>query len=242
MSYSVAGVPVAAVSAREATDWIVAAAKAGGRFEVHLCNAYTLSLVRRDATLAAALARADLNLADGSPVAWLGRRAGMRGPVRGPDLVRTVCAEGASRGVRHYFYGGAEGVAEEMIGRLRLEVPDLAVAGIEVPPYRDLTDAEVGELAMRVRNAAAEIIWVGLGTPRQDHLVPRLAAAADVCVIPVGAAFDFIAGHISEAPRWMHGRGIEWLYRLAVEPRRLWKRYLIGNFVFWWNQVSNKTA
>lgn len=235
-TYPVAGVPIAVTSLEQAAQHVVAAARRGGRFEVHLCNAYTISLVRRDLRLALALAGADLNLADGTPIAWLGRRAGMRGPVRGADLVRAVCAEGASAGIAHYFYGGGEGVAKDMVRRLSREAaPGLAVAGIEVPPYRDLTDTEVEELARRVRAAKARIVWVGVGTPRQDHLVPMLAAAAGVCVVPVGAAFDFIAGSVPEAPRWTRGRGVEWLYRLSNEPRRLWRRYLIGTLRFWWN-------
>jgi N-acetylglucosaminyldiphosphoundecaprenol N-acetyl-beta-D-mannosaminyltransferase len=234
-TYSVAGVRIAVASPTQAAERVVAAATRGGRFEVHLCNAYTMSLVRRDARLAAALSAADLNLADGTPVAWLGRRAGMHGPVRGADLVRDVCAEGARAGLAHYFYGGREGVAEEMVRRLSRDVPGLSLAGIEVPPYRDLSDTEVEELAGRVRASGARIVWVGVGTPRQDHLVPRLATAAEVCVVPVGAAFDFISGKIPEAPGWMRGRGVEWLCRLSSEPGRLWRRYLIGTFRFCWN-------
>lgn len=228
-TYSVCGIPIAALTPAGAASLVVDRALRGGRFEVHLCNAYTLSLVDSDPLLRHALLGADLNLPDGSPVAWLGRRHGTDGPVRGPGLVSDVAAQGIPHGLRHYFFGAAEGVAQGMARRLEDRHPNLLTAGVESPAFGELTDADLAASADRIRESGAQLVWAGLGTPRQDHLVPRLAALVDLPVVPVGAAFDFWAGNVTEAPRWMHGTGLEWTYRLASEPQRLWRRYLIGN-------------
>lgn len=225
----VCGIPIAAVTPEQAVEQVVQAGLDGRSLEVHLCNAYTLSLVDRDATLRDALLRADLNLPDGTPVAWLLRSHGLRQPVRGPGLVNDVAAAGAARGLRHYFWGGAPGVAQAVAEQLRRAVPDLEVAGTDTPPFGDPDDAELKALAERVRGARAQVLWVALGTPRQDYLVPRLAPLAGCPVVPVGAAFDFVAGTVQEAPAVLHGTGAEWVFRLSREPRRLWRRYLIGN-------------
>lgn len=226
--YAVCGMPIAPVDSGTAAERIVAAARAAQECQVHLCNAFTLSLVDSDRELREALLAADLNLPDGAPVAWLGRRRGVRGPVRGAGLVREV-AERGRPDVRHYLYGGKEGVAEQMRAGLEREVPGVSVVGTECPPFRPLDDDDVRRLAERVRDSGATVVWVGLGTPRQDYLVHRLAPLVGVPVVPVGAAFDFWSGAVREAPRFVQGTGLEWIFRLASEPRRLWRRYLIGN-------------
>lgn len=228
-TYEVCGIPITALPSARAARHIVGLANRGGSVEVHLCNAYTLSLVDRDARLLAALTRAQLNLPDSAPIAWLGRRAGTAGPVRGADLVRDVVRIGVESGVRHYLYGGAPGVADEMAASLHEQAAGVAIVGVETPPYHDLSDVELHDLAARVRVSEASVVWIGIGTPRQDYLVPRLAALVDAVIVPVGAAFDFIAGRVQEAPAVLHGSGLEWLYRLSREPGRLWSRYLLGN-------------
>jgi len=195
---------------------------------VHLCNAYTLSLVDRDERMRAALADGDLNLADGTPLAWMGRHLGMRGPVRGTELVGAVLREGGGR-LSHYLYGGREGVADLMAIAMVGAVPGARVVGTESPPFTPITDADLDALAARVRASGANVLWIGLGTPRQDYLVHRLAPELSIPVVPVGAAFDFWSGAVKEAPRILRGSGFEWVYRLAKEPRRLWPRYVVGN-------------
>jgi N-acetylglucosaminyldiphosphoundecaprenol N-acetyl-beta-D-mannosaminyltransferase len=108
-------------------------------------------------------------------------------------------------------------------------VPGLVVSGLECPPWRDLDDGELQSLADRITQAGADVVWIGLGTPRQDYLVRQLAPLLDCVVVPVGAAFDFLAGRVGEAPASLHGSGFEWVHRLVKEPRRLWRRYLLGN-------------
>jgi N-acetylglucosaminyldiphosphoundecaprenol N-acetyl-beta-D-mannosaminyltransferase len=227
-TYAVCSLPITAVDTTVAATRIVRDAIEGRSCQVHLCNAFTLSLVDQDAELRAALTGADLNLADGVPVARMGRRHGMTGPVRGSELVGKVATMGSGQ-VCHYLYGGKEGVAELMAESLRRQVPGIQVVGTETPPFTPLTDEHLTGLAARVRDAGATILWIGLGTPRQDYVVHRLATRLEMPIVPVGAAFDFWSGTVKEAPRLIQGSGLEWLYRLAAEPRRLWRRYLIGN-------------
>jgi N-acetylglucosaminyldiphosphoundecaprenol N-acetyl-beta-D-mannosaminyltransferase len=228
-TYEVCGVPIAALTPQAAAQAVVDAAQRGGPFQVHLCNAYTLSLVDSDPALCDALRTADANLPDGAPVAWLGRVVGTTVSVRGPGLVGDVARLGAGLNLRHFLYGGAPGVAEAMADRLRAHAPGLRIVGCESPPYRDLDSAELDEVAARINDSGGQVVWVGLGTPRQDYLVPKLAVRVPAAIVPVGAAFDFWAGRVQEAPKALHGTGLEWLYRLSREPRRLWRRYLIGN-------------
>jgi N-acetylglucosaminyldiphosphoundecaprenol N-acetyl-beta-D-mannosaminyltransferase len=227
-TYAVCSVPIAAIDAPTAAARIVADALSRVPCEVHLCNAFTLSLVDDDAQMRTALLAADLNLADGTPVAVLGRRHGLPGPVRGTELVGEVARQGVAD-VRHYLYGGNEGVADLMAAELARTVPGASVVGTECPPFRPLTDDDLSGLVDRVRTSGANVLWIGLGTPRQDYLVHLLAPQLSIPVVPVGAAFDFWSGTIKEAPRFLRGTGLEWVYRLAKEPRRLWRRYLLGN-------------
>ena len=224
-TYPVCGVPITAVDQTGAVGRIVRAARAGDHLGVHLCNAYTLSLVGRDMRLRQAL-KVGYNIPDGVPVARMGRRLGQQGPVRGSDLVAAVCK--ADSGLRHYFYGGGPGVAAAMGARLQKET-GAKVAGAESPPFGDFGPAELAALAERVQESKADVVWVGLGTPKQDYLVADLSDLIDRPVVPVGAAFDFWAGKVREAPAWLHGTGLEWAHRLLSEPGRLWKRYLVGN-------------
>lgn len=227
-TYAVCSVPIAAVDSATAAARIVSDAVSREACEVHLCNAYTLSLVDSDDEMRTALLAGDLNLADGTPVAWFGRGLGVGGPVRGAELVGKVATLGSGN-LHHYLYGGKEGVADLMATELARAVPGVAVVGTECPPFRPLTDEDLSGLADRVRASGANVLWIGLGTPRQDYLVHLLAPRLSMPVVPVGAAFDFWSGAIREAPRFLQGSGLEWIYRLAREPRRLWRRYLIGN-------------
>jgi N-acetylglucosaminyldiphosphoundecaprenol N-acetyl-beta-D-mannosaminyltransferase len=226
--YDVCSIPIADLDATAAARLIVAHAATRTSFQVHLCNAYTLSLVDRDLLLADALRAADLNLPDGTPVAWMSGGASQHGPVRGPGLVGAVATAGLGV-ARHYLWGGKDGVAEGMAEGLQSAIPGVEIVGTETPPFRRLTDADLFDLATRVNASGANILWVGLGTPRQDYVVHRIAPLLDMPIVPVGAAFDFWSGAVPEAPAFLHGSGFEWMYRLSREPRRLWRRYLIGN-------------
>jgi N-acetylglucosaminyldiphosphoundecaprenol N-acetyl-beta-D-mannosaminyltransferase len=174
---------------------------------------------------------------DGMPLVWLSHLRGRRFVQRvyGPDLLLAACEHSLSTGYRHYFYGGAEGVPEQLASRLQRRYPGLQVAGTCSPPFRPLSAEEDEQIVQQINAANADIVWVGLGTPRQERWmaahVDRLTAPV---LVGVGAAFDFHAGLKRQAPRWMQRSGLEWLFRLLMEPRRLARRYLVNNprFVF----------
>lgn len=201
---------------------------------VHLCNAYTLALADERPELAAALAPSAANLPDGMPLVWWAKRKGLAASERvyGPDLMEAVLDIGQAHGTRHYLYGSTPEVLTALESAITERWPDALVVGTESPPFRELTDAEVSTSVGRASDAEADVVWVGMGTPKQDLLVHRMASEGKAAFVAVGAAFDFIAGAKPQAPRWMMRLGLEWLYRLVSEPRRLWKRYLVYNVKF----------
>lgn len=187
---------------------------------------------QRDEELRRIHNRAGLVTPDGMPMVWLSRLHGHRHVRRvyGPDLMLRLCEVSQRTGWRHFLYGGAEGVAELLAERLTARFPALAVAGTYTPPFRPLTPEEENEVAERIAAARADLVWVGLSTPKQERWmaehVGRLAAPV---LLGVGAAFDFHAGLKRQAPGWMQRAGLEWLFRLLTEPRRLGRRYLSNN-------------
>ena len=180
---------------------------------------------------------ADMVTPDGMPVVWLGRAQGYRQVSRtyGPDLLPLLCERGQTRGYRHYFYGGSESTCQRLESNLRHRYPGIRIAGMHSPPFRTLSPGEHQVDLERINAAQADILWVGLGSPKQDFWVAQNRDKLNTPVlIAVGAAFDFQAGTKQQAPAWIRHSGLEWLFRLCHEPRRLWRRYLIGNprFIF----------
>jgi N-acetylglucosaminyldiphosphoundecaprenol N-acetyl-beta-D-mannosaminyltransferase len=176
-----------------------------------------------------------LNTPDGMPTVWLGRLQGFKGMRRvyGPDLMLRVCELSASRGYSHFFYGGQAGVAQELRARLEQRFRGLRVVGVFEPPFRPLNAAEEQALIRQVAAARPDVLWVGLSTPKQERFMAQYWQKLDATLLfGVGAAFDFHAGKVQQAPRWMQQCGLEWLFRLGCEPRRLWKRYLKNNPLF----------
>ncbi|WP_019707595.1 WecB/TagA/CpsF family glycosyltransferase [Streptomyces xinghaiensis] len=213
------------------------AALAPAGSDVHLCNAYTLALADRDPALLRTLRSAFLNLADGQPVVWANQllhrgTALPRGRVYGPDLMLDVFSMSQGTGLRHYLLGSTPEVLAALQRELRRRFPRAVLAGSCSPPFRSLTAQELRDQEEDIRARGADIVWVGLGTPLQDHRAAELSAALPVVTMAVGAAFDFIAGSKRQAPSWMQQGGLEWLFRLGCEPRRLWRRYLFGNARF----------
>jgi len=153
--------------------------------------------------------------------------------VYGPDLMLEICRLSADTRIRHFFYGGAPGVAEQLAGKLAERFPGLNVAGWHCPPFRELTPIELEEVVACVNGASPDVVWTGLGTPRQERWAAAVRAKLTAkVVVTVGAAFDFHAGRRRQAPRLLQRAGLEWAYRLAQEPRRLWRRYLRNNPLF----------
>lgn len=190
---------------------------------------------QRDPTFKEALNSTDLVVPDGMPLVWLGRRAGCQLPRRvyGPDLMLAFCEQTAGHGYRHFFYGGEPGVAERLAESLRRRFPALEVCGTFSPPFRPLCPEEDQEIGTMICRAAPDVLWVGLGTPRQERWMREHRDKLNVPVlVSVGAAFDLLSGRRNQAPRYMREHGLEWLFRLVQEPRRLWRRYLIGGVRF----------
>ncbi len=187
---------------------------------------------QQDADLKSIHNSAGMVTPDGMPMVWLSKAAGAEAVDRvyGPDLMLAVCERSEERGYRHFFYGGGEGIADLLAKRLTERFPSLQVAGTYCPPFRPLTDSEDEELVRLLDAAKPDIVWVGLSTPKQERFmadhVGRIKAPV---LIGVGAAFDFHAGLKKQAPAWMQRSGLEWLFRLATEPKRLWRRYLTNN-------------
>jgi N-acetylglucosaminyldiphosphoundecaprenol N-acetyl-beta-D-mannosaminyltransferase len=182
---------------------------------------------------------------DGMPMVWAGRLNGHREMRRvyGPDLMLDVCAWSETNGCKHFFYGGADGVADLLAQKLKTKFPKLTVAGTFTPPFRALDAGEIAKLQAQVAAAKPDILWVGLSTPKQEKFMAEFLPKLDVTLmIGVGAAFDFHSGRVRQAPRWMQRSGLEWFYRLCCEPRRLAKRYLRNNPLFVLNCFGQLTG
>jgi N-acetylglucosaminyldiphosphoundecaprenol N-acetyl-beta-D-mannosaminyltransferase len=181
-----------------------------------------------------------LTTPDGMPMVWCGRMAGARWMTRvyGPDLMLAVCEQAAVRGWRMFLYGAAPGVPEQLAERLRSRYPGLKVVGTLSPPFRELDPKEKAQIAERINNAAPDVVWVGLSTPKQERWMSEFRAHLEAPIlVGVGAAFDIHAGNLPQAPGWMQKAGLEWAFRLSQEPRRLWRRYLSNNPRFVWSIV-----
>ena len=179
--------------------------------------------------------KAHCHAIDGMPLVWLGRWKSQAqvNRVYGPDLMLALCQLSIEGGYSHYFYGGVAGVPELLAEKLQLHFPELKIAGSYSPPFRPLTAEEDAQIIERINRTSPDIVWVGLGTPKQDLWMAthRKQLAAPV-LIGVGAAFDFHTGRVPQAPRWMQNAGLEWLFRLWQEPGRLGYRYLVYNPLF----------
>jgi len=190
---------------------------------------------QHDASFKHVLNSADLVVPDGMPLVWLGRRYGhpLKRRVYGPELMQEFC-EGTGPEYRHFLYGGMPGVPALLTDNLYRKY-GTNVVGAYSPPFRPLTEKEEEVVLQTIHAAAPDVLWVGLSTPKQEQWMYRNRPRLKVPVaVGVGAAFDFHAGRVTQAPRWMQEHGLEWLYRLSTEPRRLWRRYLIygSQFVF----------
>jgi N-acetylglucosaminyldiphosphoundecaprenol N-acetyl-beta-D-mannosaminyltransferase len=234
-------VPFRVARLPEAVSAILASRGTDGGLAVHFANAYTIALADSHVEYARVLSRGNAAVfSDGVPVTWVGRRsypelAGEWERVYGPDVMTGVFERaGAPGDQRHYLLGGTPQTLDLLTARIAQRWPAVQIVGAESPPFRDLTQAEFAARDRRIRESGATLVWVGLGTPKQDLEVSRLAGQVPATCLAVGAAFDFIAGTKPQAPLWMQHSGTEWAFRLAAEPRRLSKRYLWGNPRFLW--------
>ena len=233
--FDVLGVRVAATDPLKSLTTVEGWIRHGERGFVCHANVHGVMEARHDAALRAAYTRADLVVPDGVPLVWVGRLRGRRTVHRvyGPDFMLLLTERAAASGYRVFFYGGAPGVAKTLADRLASRFPGLRVVGTESPPFRPLTPEEDREVVAHVNASGADIIWVGLGCPKQERwMAEHRAVLTAPVLLGVGAAFDFHAGRVGQAPRWLMAAGLEWFFRLVTEPRRLWRRYLLYNPLF----------
>jgi N-acetylglucosaminyldiphosphoundecaprenol N-acetyl-beta-D-mannosaminyltransferase len=232
---NVLGVGVSVLNLQTALEAIADAIRARRKGYVCVTGVHGVMEAQSDPALRKILNAAFLCTPDGMPMVWVGEIRGHREMHRvyGPDLMLDVCAWSEKSSCRHFFYGGAEGVANSLAERLKSKFPKLEIAGTFTPPFRPLTTEEEKQFAETIRAAKPDILWVGLSTPKQEKFMAEFLPKLDVTLmIGVGAAFDFHSGRLKQAPRWMQRSGLEWFYRLCQEPRRLAKRYFKNNPLF----------
>ena len=200
---------------------------------------------QRDAELKRIHNQSFLSVPDGMPMVWMGKWNGFRNISRvyGPDLMLELMAATSASGQKHFFFGGGVGVVDKLAHNLREQYDEVSIVGMVSPPFRPLTNEEEAELVASIRSLKPQFFWVGLSTPKQERFMysflknhPDITQGWNhgLIMLGVGAAFDFHAGLVPQAPSWMQKSGLEWLFRLGMEPKRLWQRYLYNNPLFIW--------
>jgi N-acetylglucosaminyldiphosphoundecaprenol N-acetyl-beta-D-mannosaminyltransferase len=227
-------VPLALGDYATTLDWIERIAQTRGRGYICVAAVHTVMACAEDPELRAAVLGADLTVPDGQPLVWALNALGHKlpGRVYGPELMDRACARAAGQnGQRFYLYGGRNhGALAQLARNLRLRHPGLRIVGGHCPPFRPLTGAEEAQIAEEINRSGADVVWVGIGVPKQEKWMARMRSRLDApMLVGVGAAFDFHAGLIPQAPDALQRLGLEWAFRLVQEPRRLWRRYLRYN-------------
>jgi len=239
-SFHVGGVRLDAARESDLVERVAAWARARGDGRprtVCFVNAFSIVSAAKDEPFRQAINRSDLSVVDGVPVAWVGRRL-VGGPcdrLSGPDLMHRLLSDVRFADIRHFVLGGEQGALDRLEFRYSLggtQTPR-RIVGTYSPPFRPMTSAEESALVQRLDALKPDVVWVCFGTARQEKWMAATRHRVNAGVLAgVGAAVDFLSGNKSRAPRWMQRLGLEWFFRLASEPRRLWRRYLIGNAQF----------
>jgi N-acetylglucosaminyldiphosphoundecaprenol N-acetyl-beta-D-mannosaminyltransferase len=232
------GVPLALTDYERTLDWMDAAIAVRRPSYVCVAAVHTVMTCQEDPELLAAIRGATFTVPDGQPLVWamnaLGARLSSR--VYGPDLMAKACERAARTGTTMFLYGGKnQGALVQLTLELRTRYPGLRIVGGHAPVFRPLTPGEQAVVAAEINGSGADVVWVGLGVPRQEKWMATMRAQLEAPIlVGVGAAFDFHAGLVPQAPSWLQSMGMEWAFRLAMEPRRLWKRYAKYNPLFVW--------
>lgn len=241
-SFEVLGVRLHPMNLHTAVAQIDAAILANKKGYICPVDVNTIMHARQDPAFCQMMNTAILNTTDGMPLVWLARQAGWRDAKRvyGPDLMLQMFMRPPAQQWRHFFYGGADGVAEILKHRFEAQFPSAKIVGIYTPPFRPLNADEEAALRQQIEQCKPDIMWIGLGTPKQQRFMAEYLPKLDVKImLGVGAAFDFHSGRVRQAPRWMQQCGLEWLFRLCMEPRRLARRYLINIPHFSYLMIAN---
>jgi N-acetylglucosaminyldiphosphoundecaprenol N-acetyl-beta-D-mannosaminyltransferase len=229
----VLGVPLALTDYERTMDWMDAAVAERRREYVCVAAVHTVMACAEDPELRAAVLGSSLTVPDGQPLVWAMNALGHNLPSRvyGPELMARHCERSARTGTRLFLYGGRnQGALVQLALNLRTQYPGLKIVGGYAPPFRPLDPDEEAAVAGEINRSGADVVWVGIGVPKQEKWMAAMRPRLDAPVlVGVGAAFDFHAGLTAQAPNWIQSLGLEWLFRLATEPRRLWKRYLRYN-------------
>lgn len=227
------GVPVSAVNMDSCVHYIFSHWEEARGNYICVSNVHTTVMSHEDPVYRAVQAESFLSVPDGKPLSVIGKKqASDMDRVTGPDLMRRMLEVSGEKKLRHFFYGNTAENLEVLIGCIRKEYPGVLIAGYEPSVFRDLTVEEETQLAQRIDDTGADVIWVALGAPRQEFFCWRMRGKIHGLMVAVGGAFNVLAGIIPEAPNWMQDCGMEWLYRLMQEPKRLFRRYLVTNTRF----------
>lgn len=230
----VLGAPIDVLTREIAIRRISGWANAGESCYVCICNVHSVVTTTQYLAFRAAIVNADMATPDGAPVAWMLRRQGAldQSRISGPDLMLDYCNHAAQTGESIYLLGSTEGTLFALQRMLLERWPTLRIVGAESPPFRAISPDEDKATVNRINRSGAGTVWVSFGCPKQELWMAAHRGYVRAVMLGVGAAFDFHAGITSRAPAWMQKYGLEWLHRLASDPRRLWKRYLLTNTVF----------
>jgi N-acetylglucosaminyldiphosphoundecaprenol N-acetyl-beta-D-mannosaminyltransferase len=226
-------IPLALTDYERTLDWIDEMVDAREHGYVCVCNVHAVMASKEDPELRAALFGSSMNVPDGQPLVWAINALGhsLAGRVYGPELMSRSCTRAASTGQRMYLYGGRnQGALVQLALNLRQRHPGVKIVGGYSPPHRPLSEEEQEAVVEEINHSRADVVWVGIGVPKQEKWMASMRSRLEAPVlVGVGAAFDFHAGLVPQAPNWIQEAGLEWAYRLAHEPRRLWRRYLRYN-------------
>ena len=244
----VLGLPLAATDYTGAVAWVKEAAMAGDRaYAVSAANTHLTTLSRHDKNFGRTMSQFDMNFPDGMPLIWrmnrkLDRPDELTDRVYGPTLMLEVMKSTVGDDhFSHFLLGGKQSTLDKLNSRLLKDYPGLRIAGSYSPPFGGWTEEENRGIRERIRESGANLVWVGLGCPKQENwIIEQKGLLPPAVYFGIGAAFAFHAGEVSQAPAWMQNNGLEWLYRLCAEPGRLWKRYFVYNSLFLWYSIGDK--
>ena len=227
-------IPIDVIGWNKAEEWIIAWGKRRQSRYVCVCAVHNVVTAKGNHEHGKIIRESDLATPDGMPVAWMLRALGFpkQERINGPDLLWRLCRLLPKNNISGYFYGGSESTLKELNKRLSVAFPDLKIAGMMSPPYRELSEDEDEAHVRAINDSGAGVVFVCLGCPKQERWMFEHRGRINAVMIGVGAAFDYHAGTLTRAPLWMQKSGLEWLFRLAKEPKRLWKRYFVTNSLF----------
>lgn len=236
---TVAGIPFFRINLPDAVHWFVQNVTEKQHPQaVRLANSYCLALTRSNKKYRELLRTRGVNFSDGTPIAFIlaakadGTVTANESTVRGPSFFKAVLEVGQPNDLRHYLLGSTPETLNQLEGNIRSQYPNAHIVGAYSPPFESLSENYLNKITDEVSSSDANIVWVGMGTPKQDFVAQHVSDVTKKWTVGVGAAFDFVAHPEIEAPAYIQNSGLEWLFRFSKEPRRLWRRYTVGNLQF----------